>query len=229
MTPSKTLALASAAGIATLIALSGCAANGSVTAEPTTATTTAATPATHVSTASGTASPTTGSSAAGGSGTGSSGTGGSGTGGDSLRTGACATTDLAGSVTSTPGGGAAGHQGYELVFRNTGSKPCTLQGWPGVSFVGKGNGTQLGAAASFDRASPHGTVTIAAGSIAHATVIVAQAGDFGDCGATTADGFRVYPPGSKQSLFIDAGQLQLSACTNTQDTQLEVQAIQPGS
>lgn len=72
-------------------------------------------------------------------------------------------------------------------------------------------------------------MTIAAGSIAHATVIVAQAGDFGDCGATTADGFRVYPPGSKQSLFIDAGQLQLSACTNAQDTQLEVQAIQPGS
>ncbi|WFR66146.1 DUF4232 domain-containing protein [Curtobacterium flaccumfaciens] len=104
-----------------------------------------------------------------------------------------------------------------------------VAGVAGVSFVGKGNGAQLGAPATFDRSSAHGTVTVAAGSLAHATVLVAQAQDYGDCGITTADGFRVYPPGSKQSLFIDAGQLELSACTASNVQQLQVQAIQPGS
>ncbi|KTR05297.1 DUF4232 domain-containing protein [Curtobacterium luteum] len=217
----RSAAFAGAAGIVTLVALAGCAGGGAVQAEPTTGSThsaASAAPATEASTASG---PTTASAATGGDGT-SSGTG-------SLRSGACTATHLHGSLTTAVGGGSAGHQAYEIVFRNTGASPCTLQGWPGVSFVGKGDGTQLGAPATFDRSSAHGTVTIAAGSTAHATLLLAEARNYEDCGITTADGFRVYPPGSKQSLFVDAGQLELSACTASGVEQLQVQAVQPGS
>lgn len=44
------------------------------------------------------------------------------------------------------GGGSAGHYELEIVLENEGADPCTLQGWPGVSFVGDGDGTQLGGA-----------------------------------------------------------------------------------
>ncbi|MGL3199696.1 MULTISPECIES: DUF4232 domain-containing protein [Curtobacterium] len=221
----KSAAFAGAAGIIALVALAGCASGGAVQAGPTTGTThsaASAAPATDASSASG---PTAASAATGSAATG----GGSGSSAGSLRSGACTATHLHGSLTTAVGGGSAGHQAYEIVFRNTGSSPCTLQGWPGVSFVGKGNGTQLGAPATFDRSSAHGTVTIAAGSTAHATLLVAQARDYEDCGITTADGFRVYPPGSKQSLFLDAGQLELSACTASGVQQLQVQAVQPGA
>ncbi|MFJ4221812.1 DUF4232 domain-containing protein [Curtobacterium luteum] len=216
----RTAALSGAAGIAALVALTGCAGTTAAEAGPSPTSTvnqTLPAEATATSPSSATAAPT------------SAGGGGPSTGGGTLRSSACTATQLQGSVTAASGGGAAGHQGYDLVFRNTGTSPCTLQGWPGVSFVGKGNGTQLGAAATLDRSSEYGTVTIADGSIAHATLVVAQPQNYGDCGATTADGFRVYPPGSKQSLFIDAGQLQLSACTSASVQQLEVQAVQPGS
>lgn len=217
----KTMAFTGATAMTAIVALAGCAGTGTDRAEPN---------ATHSSSAVGAASATDSSNASGpASAAAGGGDASSAPGAGSLRSSACTATHLHGSLTATPGGGSAGHQGYELVFRNTGSSPCTLQGWPGVSFVGKGNGTQLGAPATFDRSSAHGTVTVAAGSLAHATVLVAQAQDYGDCGIATADGFRVYPPGSKQSLFIDAGQLELSACTASNVQQLQVQAIQPGS
>lgn len=223
----RTAAIGAAAGVSVLVALTGCAPSGGVRAEPSTVSATSATSRpdrTATTEASGASSPATTSPA-----TGPSTVGGDSAGSGSLRSGQCAATGLAGSVTTAAGGGSAGHQAYEVVFRNTGSAPCTLQGWPGVSFVGDGNGTQLGAPAVLDRSSAHGTVTIAAGSIAHATLLVADAQDYGDCGIATADGFRVYPPGSKQSLFVDAGALQLSACTDPKVQQLQVQAVQPGS
>ncbi|PCN48763.1 hypothetical protein Csp2054_04050 [Curtobacterium sp. 'Ferrero'] len=221
----RSTAFAGAATIVALVALAGCAGTASVQAGPTTTTAPSATttpdPTSGATTAHDASSASSPAAASGSGGT-SSGTG-------TLRSSRCAATDLQGSLTAAAGGGSAGHQAYDIVFRNTGSSSCTLQGWPGVSFVGKGNGTQLGAPAVLDRSSAHGTVTIAAGSVAHATVLVAEAGNYGDCGAVTADGFRVYPPGSKRSLFVDAGQLQLSACTATSADQLQVQAVQPGS
>lgn len=224
----RSAAFAGAAGIVALVTLAGCASGGSVQAEPTTGSTHSAASATPATEASSASSPATASAPTGG-GTTSAAGGGSTSGTGSLRSGVCTAAHLRGSLTTPAGGGSAGHQAYEIVFRNSGSSPCTLQGWPGVSFVGKGNGTQLGAPATFDRSSAHGTVTIAAGSTAHATLLVAQARNYQDCGITTADGFRVYPPGSKQSLFVDAGQLELSACTASGVEQLQVQAVQPGS
>src|SRR6266568_3355345 len=45
----------------------------------------------------------------------------------------CATSVLAGSLGQP--GAAAGTVYYHLLFRNTSSAPCTLGGYPGVSFV----------------------------------------------------------------------------------------------
>lgn len=229
----KNAVLTGAAAIAAVVTLAGCAGGGTVRSEPTTGSapsTASGTSATEASVASRPAEATsTAGAGTSGAGTSGAGTTSSGGGAGTLRSGTCSATALHGSLTTAAGGGSAGHQAYEIVLRNTGSSPCTLQGWPGVSFVGGGDGTQLGQPATFDRSSAHGTVTIAAGSVAHATVLVADAQDYPSCGARTADGFRVYPPGSKQSLFVDAGQLELSACTASSVRQLQVQAIQPGS
>lgn len=218
----RAAALTSAIGLATIVALSGCSAGATVRAVPDATAAATVTPTTEASSASSPA-PAHGEPAGAGPAT----SGGTAAAAD----GECDPADLSGSLIVRAGGGSAGHEEYDIVLRNIGSSPCTLQGWPGVSFVGKGNGTQLGAPATFDRSSAHGTVTIASGGVAHASVMVADASAFGDCHVVTADGFRVYPPGSKASLFVADGTLNLSACTNlsTAQLQLQVQAMQSGS
>ena len=62
--------------------------------------------------------------------------------------GQCADADL--KVTMGPGDAAAGSIHSTVRFTNTGGSACYLAGFPGVSVVGDGNGTQLGVPA--DRA-----------------------------------------------------------------------------
>jgi hypothetical protein len=142
----------------------------------------------------------------------------------------CLTPDLAGSLDAVEGGASAGHYELEIELENEGAEPCVLQGWPGVSFVGGGDGAQIGAAATLDRSSPHGSVTLAPGSSAHANLSVANAQNFDEgCEQTTADGLRVYPPGEKRSLFVQDDDLTLLACANPDGKLLDVQAFQPES
>ncbi|WP_260212659.1 MULTISPECIES: DUF4232 domain-containing protein [unclassified Curtobacterium] len=124
-------------------------------------------------------------------------------------------------------GGAAGSVIVHLALQNTGSTTCTLQGWPGVSFVGGGNGSQIGAAATQEKNSPHPTVTLAAGQTAVAPLKIVQAGNYSkaDCSPKTPDGFRVYPPGSEQSLFAKDADYQ--ACSSADASLLSVQALVP--
>lgn len=146
------------------------------------------------------------------------------------ETARCLTPDLAGSVEAVEGGASAGHTELAIVLKNEAATPCILQGWPGVSFVGDDDGTQIGAAATLDRSSPHDSVTLDPGTTAHANLSVANAQNFDEgCDQTTADGFRVYPPGEKRSLFVRNDQLTLTACANADDELLDVQAFQPGS
>jgi hypothetical protein len=139
---------------------------------------------------------------------------------------ACATGNLTGAIGANAGGGAAGSDYVNIVLTNHGSSPCTLQGWPGVSFVGLGNGTQLGQAATLDRTSAHPTVTLAAGGTSKATLRVVQARNYdpATCGLKAADGFRVYPPGQKASLLVK--NTDFSACTSTKVSLLTVGAFQ---
>ncbi|MEU1595463.1 DUF4232 domain-containing protein [Streptomyces sp. NPDC005708] len=55
----------------------------------------------------------------------------------------CATSRL--HITAANFDSGAGHIGFQLVFENTGTAPCTLTGHPGVSFADT-HGTQLGKA-----------------------------------------------------------------------------------
>lgn len=138
--------------------------------------------------------------------------------------GQCATSDLSGSI-GRGGGGAAGSVEVTLVLTNNGSAQCSLQGWPGVSFVGDGNGTQLGNAADFDRSTPHDTVVLQPGGTAQAPLKITQALNYpdADCKPKTADGFRVYPPGSTESLFV--ADTNYTACTTTTVGLLTVGAL----
>lgn len=141
--------------------------------------------------------------------------------------GQCDTGALSGSI-GQGGGGAAGSVEVTLVLTNAGSTECSLQGWPGVSFVGDGNGTQLGKPADFDRSTPHPTVVLKPGGTATAPLKIVQAGNYdeSDCQPKPADGFRVYPPGSTESLFVkDAG---VTACTSDSISLLTVGALVAG-
>ncbi|ROQ37164.1 uncharacterized protein DUF4232 [Frondihabitans sp. PhB188] len=146
-------------------------------------------------------------------------------GGGGTTVSSCTSSNLAASIAEGDGG-AAGTIGITLVLTNKGSASCTLQGWPGVSLVGGGTGTQIGAAAKFDRTTPHGTVTLASGSTAKADLRYLQAGNFdrAKCKPTATDGFRVYPPGQKASVF--AAYKGVTGCKSTSVQLLTVGALQ---
>ena len=139
----------------------------------------------------------------------------------------CSTSHLVGTVKAASGG-AAGSTAVVITLKNTGTTTCSLQGWAGVSFVGDGNGTQLGAAAAQDRSSSysHDTVRLAPGARAYAPLKISDAKNFPskECGVKAADGFRVYPPGSKTALFVKSSGLQ--ACTSSRPSLLTVAALQ---
>jgi len=146
----------------------------------------------------------------------------------------CRTVDLDGALAAAPGRSTPGGQTrvddaeVTIVLTNTGSTPCTLQGWPGVSFVGGGDGTQLGAAADRDIVSlPHDTVVLRAGGEADVLVVVGSAADWSEvqCSPQDADGFRVYPPGETHALFVEG---DFTACTDAAVPLLTVNAVQPG-
>ena len=101
------------------------------------------------------------------------------------------------------GGAGAGSVNGTFTFTNTSSQPCTLRGFPGVSFVGGGNGTQVGEAATrTDDTVATKTLKGGGGSV-KAALRRSQPGSYGDsCDQTKVDGFRVYPPASKEAVFV---------------------------
>jgi hypothetical protein len=97
------------------------------------------------------------------------------------------------------------HTGLQL--RNTGSAPCTLYGYPGVSWVAGAGGHQVGSAAT-RQANTSGaankTVTLAPGATASAPLDIVDAGAIpaSECKPVPVRGLRVYPPGQRAALFI---------------------------
>lgn len=125
---------------------------------------------------------------------------------------ACRAGQLSGAVTADPDGGTAGATHSTITLINTGSSTCTLTGYPGVSFVGDGNGTQLGAAARRD-GSTATTVTVDPGRSASAALRIAQAGAVGGCDPVRADGLRIYPPDDRAAVFVRT--TAYTACRST--------------
>lgn len=138
--------------------------------------------------------------------------------------GTCAIGDL--HVTLGTASGAAGSTTMPVYFTNTGSDPCELHGFPGVSFVGDGNGTQLGAAADEDQSVPITRHILKPGDSAHALLKIVQAGNVAGCTTKTADGLRIYPPHSYDAAFVKAS--GLTACTNKDAHLLTVQPVTTG-
>lgn len=144
--------------------------------------------------------------------------------------GAAPNSDAARCTTSHLKGGFAGRSAgasnvdEELQLTNTGTSDCTLQGWPGVSLVGNGNGTQIGKAAVLDRTTTHATVALKPGTaaVAHFHYVQADAFTASSCKPVTGDGFRIYPPGSKTSLFIPS---TVRGCTAGKETIFTVGAL----
>ena len=139
----------------------------------------------------------------------------------------CATGNL--SVHLGAAGGAAGSTYEPLVFTNTGSATCTLDGYPGVAFVAPQSGKQVGAAASRNPQRAASLVTLAPGASASAMLQIANYANYpaSSCSPTSVSGLRIYPPGSTTAKYVAFAQIQ-QACS-TKVNQLTVQAVVAGA
>ncbi|MDR7083694.1 hypothetical protein J2X01_002989 [Arthrobacter ginsengisoli] len=115
--------------------------------------------------------------------------------------GLCKASGLTASIDST-GGGAAGSIYMKLILTNSGTEPCLLRGFAGVSLTADANGAPIGAPAARDESIPAADVLLAPGQAGAATLRYSQAANHPDCTMAPAAGFRVYPPEDTASLFI---------------------------
>ncbi|MEU2624286.1 DUF4232 domain-containing protein [Streptomyces sp. NPDC007157] len=116
--------------------------------------------------------------------------------------GACAASNLKVAEENPDSGASTTH--FQLVFQNTGAIPCTLSGFPGVSFRGR-DGAQIGNAATRDSGTSVTTVTLLPNG--HATADVsASDGRSGfsadECKLTDVSFIGVYAPGSKDMIDV---------------------------
>ncbi len=139
---------------------------------------------------------------------------------------ACVTSALSASLGQS--NGAAGSTIIPLEFRNTSSSACTLFGYPGVSFVTGPGGSQIGNSASEDSATPRQSVTLAAGSTAHALLQVAVAQNYppSRCHLAKTHWLRIFPPGETVPLYV---KFNSDTCTAKSIRVLAVQTVQPGA
>ncbi|QHK21548.1 DUF4232 domain-containing protein [Pseudarthrobacter psychrotolerans] len=127
-------------------------------------------------------------------------------------------------ATDASGGGAAGSVYMKLNLTNTGTAPCLLKGYPGVSLTANADGAPIGAAATRDETTPVADVLLAPGQTGTAVLRYTQAANYSDCTLTDAAGYRIYPPEDTASLFLPQ---PTSACSNANITLLSIGAFQP--
>jgi hypothetical protein len=125
-------------------------------------------------------------------------------------------------TTDSTGGGAAGSVYMQLLLTNSGSEPCLLFGFPGVSLTAGADGDPIGAAAARDT-TPATEVLLEPGQSGAATLRYTQARNYPACTLTPAAGFRIYPPEDTASLFIAQPR---DACANADINLLTVGAVQ---
>ncbi|MDO7867723.1 DUF4232 domain-containing protein [Nocardioides jiangxiensis] len=113
---------------------------------------------------------------------------------------ACHAADVAVHYRATDSG--AGHRYGRIVMRNISSHACRSGGFGGLSYVGGGDGTQIGAAA--DRVGSWQAFTLQPGQRAYSPVdeVVAQNYPKATCRPASVDGFRVYIPNATRSKFV---------------------------
>ena len=141
--------------------------------------------------------------------------------------GRCATGDLTVAV-GGGSGGAAGSVLTAVVLTNTGPTACTLRGYPSVSYVAGSDGHQVGAAAARDGGGGAAAlVALGPGDVAHATLRIVDHQAYPDekCRPRPVDGYRIYPPGSRDAAFVRRSG---TACSAQDARVLSVQPVEPG-
>lgn len=115
----------------------------------------------------------------------------------------CKVADL---TLSLAGGDAAAGTTYrQLRFTNSGGRTCTIQGFPGVSYVTGDDGHQVGPAAY--RVGTKGpAITLRPGQMAYAPLGFVQVRNYDPavCEPTAVRGLRVYPPHEYDSMYLPA-------------------------
>jgi hypothetical protein len=98
---------------------------------------------------------------------------------------------------------ATSHRFGRIVLKNVSHHRCRTGGYGGLSYVGHGNGTQIGAAADRDPGTVR-VVVLRPGQRVRSDVSEAVAGVFSasQCHPVAVDGFRVYVPNATRSQFI---------------------------
>ncbi|MFC5290629.1 DUF4232 domain-containing protein [Actinokineospora guangxiensis] len=123
--------------------------------------------------------------------------------------------------------GAAGTVYRNLVFTNKGKRTCTMQGFPGVSYVAGDDGHQVGPAAYRD-GTKGAAVTLKPGGAAVAPVgfVNVRNYDSAVCKPTEVRGLRVYPPHDTASMFVAV--TGLGCAGNPPGNQLVVKTVIKG-
>ena len=116
------------------------------------------------------------------------------------KTPKCTNTDLKAGYRATDAG--AGSRFGEITLTNVSGHACALGGFGGLSYVGGGDGAQVGAPAA--REGKWRTVIMKPGQVAVSEVSESTAENYPApaCKPTEVDGFRVYVPDSYDSQFV---------------------------
>ena len=122
---------------------------------------------------------------------------------------------------------AAGHFYRTLDFTNISSASCTLDGYPGVSFVASVGGKQIGAAASRSPASKR-LIVLAPGKKAHARLDLLDVLNFPppECAASNAHWIKVYPPNQFSATYV---RWTTMVCSKPKPVYLSVAPVRRGA
>ncbi len=130
--------------------------------------------------------------------------------------------------TGNGGGGSAGTFYSFIDFTNTGSSPCALEGYPGVSLT-DASGVQIGAAAT--RSTEAGSaklVTLAPGATANAELAMTDYTVYptSQCQPVTSAYLKVYPPNNTAAAQIP---FKGTTCANASIKMLAIGVSIPGT
>lgn len=133
----------------------------------------------------------------------------------------CASSGLAASLVNLQG--AAGSRIGDLRLTNITRSSCWTRGYPGISYVGFGNGTQIGRAAAWDGGAVT-TITLAPRHHADAPIRMVNVQNYpaSACRPTPVDGLRVYVPGSRLAKFVP---FRTTGCRSTSITTIFVKRL----
>lgn len=125
------------------------------------------------------------------------------------------------------GDSGAGSTYRPLRITNSSSKPCTIQGFPGVSYVAGTDGHQVGKDA-FREGTKGNPVKLNPGQTAVADIQFVNVGNFDPdtCQPTPVKGLRIYLPQETSSNFVPADG---TGCASTKipGNQLSVKTVHP--